>query len=279
MSLGRPHKKRVPGSGEKLLHALKLCGLSWDARRRTASHVLNFKRWRELGLPRSSNTIIEDIKNGIPRDRLVHYSKFFDVDPMIFANGDISPSSKEFEYEVLQSRRKISLDVSLPVLGIEKSFCNAYYEQNDFTKISKLYAILSGVHMLYLKELHSDIIYRSVINVYNNSGSHLFADGHLTYFNAAFSFKCLIYKWNTFLHVNYYSVDYSIIGYMIAQDPLCSPYISSSFPLSFKLYGISNSITSSAVPDIFLGLTEKYNIPLDMSQHAFYARVCEEVSE
>jgi|GEM_PF-3185804 len=278
MSIGRPKKQRNPNTGEKLLHALKLSGLTWGNKTGLENHVLNTKRWLQFDLPKSANTLVGDIKNGIPRDRLAKYSNFFDVDPMIFIDEEIPPFSKEFECAILQNKYKITTNATFPSLGADKMFCHALHNQNSNGSILKLFGFISGVYLVYLKGTHSNLIVKCTVNIHGYDNSFIIAEGYLKYIDIDILFNCVLFKWATFLHINYYTQNYSILGYLIAQDPTCSPYSLYKDPLTLELYGISGSITSTSVPDRFHGFAEKQRVPENMSQTDFYLALSDTVS-
>jgi hypothetical protein len=278
MSIGRPKKNRNANTGEKLLHALKLSGLTWGNKTSLPNHVLNTKRWIQFELPKSTNTLVGDIKNGIPSDRLTKYSNFFDVDPMLFIDDDIQPYSKKFECEILQRKHKITTNVKFPVIDVDKMFCHVLHDQNDHDKNIKLYEAISGVYLIYLKELRSNIIAKSVVHVHSYNNSFIIADGYLKYLDIDILFNSILFKWSTFLHINYYTQNCSIVGYMIAQDPTCLPYSLYKDPLTLELYGLAGSITSPSVPDRFHGFAEKQKIPEHISQTDYYLELCNCVS-
>lgn len=278
MSLGRPKKQRNPRTGEKLLHALKLCGLTWGSRKTLPNHILNTQRWLQLGLPKSSNTLVVDITNGIPSDRLTRYATFFDVDPRLFIDEDTKTFSKEFECAILQNKRKLTMNTSFPVLDANKMFFHSLHDQNSPEKVFRLFESISGVYFAYLKELHSDIIAKCCIHVHGYEDSFIVADGFLKYLNIDISFSCMIFKWSTFLHINYYTHNLSVAGYMLTNDPACSLYSLHKKPFTLDLYGLAGSITSSSVPDRFHGFAEKQDIPENRSQAAYYLDLCDSVS-
>jgi hypothetical protein len=278
MSVGRPVKQRNPGSGEKLLRALKLSGLAWGNTSNLKNHVLNNNRWSQCNLPKSSNTLVNDIKNGIPEDRLAKYAKFFDVDPVFFIDDNISPYSKEFECEVLQSKHKLATNASFPALEVDKMFCHVLHEQNDPDRNFKLYTLLSGIYRVSLKEMQSSAMVNGVIHVHSHNKSFFIADGYLKYADVEILINSIIFKWSTFLHIHYYTQNCSVVGYMIAQDPSCSPYSLLKEPLTLELFGLAGSMISTSVPDRFHGYAEKLNTPEAMSQTDYYLALCDKTA-
>lgn len=278
MAIGRPTKKRYFSSGEKLLDALKLSGLTWGNNTRLENHVLNNKRWLQFHLPKSANTLVEDIKHGIPQDRLVSYAKFFGVDPRYFVDDAVVPHSKEFECEILQQKYKLMDDLTFPVLETAKKFCDTFHEQNGKMKNSRLFSYLDGVYIVYLKEFRSDLVIKCAVRIYTHDGVFLLADGYLNYHDIDTFLYAVIFKWSTFLHINYYTKNCSVIGYMIAQDPTCSASSLYKTPLTLDVYGIAGSFSSPDIPDRFHGYAEKQRIPEDVRLLDFYHALCKEVS-
>lgn len=279
MTLGRPKKQRNPRTGEKLLHALKLCGLTWGSKKTLPNHILNTQRWLQFGLPKSPNTLVGDIKNGIPSDRLTRYSSFFGVDPTLFIDEDTKPCSKEFECSILKNKHKLTVGTSFPALDANLTFSHSLHEQNSCEKTFGLFNTISGVYLAHLKEVHSNVIAKCAINIHSYESSFIVADGYLKYFEVDIPFSCLIFKWSTFLHINYYTHNLSVAGYMLANDPASSLYSLHKKPLTLDLYGLAGSITSSSVPDRFHGYAEKQDVPGNIGPSAYYPELCDIVSK
>lgn len=278
MAVGRPRKIRHPSSGQKLLHAMKLCGLTWGNRTDQKNHVLNTERWIQFDLPRSANTIVSDIREGIPQDRIVRYAKFFNVDPMLFSDDDIVMLSKDFESKVLQSRYQFSTNACFPVLEIDKFFCHKLYEKNDPDNVAKFFMLISGVYMFYINEVTTNEVCKCALSVNDQKQSFLLGDGYMKMFGLDILIKFVMFKWSTFLHINYYTQDGLVVGYMVAQDPCSSPYLQSRNPLKLELFGVSGSIVSTGIPDRFQGYAEKCEIPAGVGQANYYAALCDEIA-
>jgi len=278
VAIGRPIKKRYFFSGEKLLYALKLNGLTWGTNTQVGTHVLNNTRWSQHCLPRSANTLIEDIKHGIPQDRILNYAKFFCIDPKYFIDDSISPDSKEFENEIIQQRYLMETEIQFPILSVDNRFSKAFYEQNHRLKDSKLYDLLEGVYIIYFQEVKSKTISKCVTHMQALNELFLSAKSYASYYNIDTFIYSIIFKWSTFLHINYYSHNCSIIGYMIAHDPTC--LVSSLYkkPLTIDLYGIAGGFASSSIPDRFHGYAEKQEVPDDMDDADYYRELCVSVS-
>lgn len=278
MAIGRPTKKRYFSSGEKLLDALKLSGLTWGSNTMLENHISNNKRWLQLHLPKSSNTLVEDIKHGIPQDRLFGYAKFFGIDPRYFVDDTIPAHAKEFEYEILQKKYKLAENIPFPVLGEDKKFYSSFHEQNGKNKSAKLYNHIKGVYIVYLKEVANNSIVKCATKVYDVDNIFLLVSGFLKYYNVDTYVYGIIFKWSTFIHINYYTQDCAVVGYMIAQDPTCSASILYGKPMMLELFGLAGSFSSTSVPDRFHGYAEKQNIPAGKDIESAYRALCSQVA-
>ncbi|MBI4958256.1 MAG: hypothetical protein HY915_02045 [Desulfovibrio sp.] len=180
MPFGRPQKNRLPGTGEKLQAALQIAGLTWSSASASSNnHVLNNKRWTRCGLPRSINTLMNDIRSGIPTERLDSYSSFFSVSADMFINPGITPYSSEFSCEILKSKHKIYVVNTMPLHSEDPQFCHLLMQYNDESSINGLYEVLRGVYILYLREESDPTIFTAAIHVHSIDRNHLLASGYL----------------------------------------------------------------------------------------------------
>lgn len=65
---------------------------------------------------------------------------------------------------------------------------------------------------------------------------------------------------------------------MIAQDPTCSASILYRKPMTFELFGIAGSFSSTTVPDRFHGYAEKQNVPENRTVEEYYQALCDQVA-
>lgn len=279
MAIGRPTKKRYFSSGEKLLDALKLSGLTWGNNTQLETHISNNKRWLQLRLPKSTNTLVEDIKHGIPQDRLLPYAKFFGVDPRYFVDDTIELRSKEFECEILQKKYALTDSITFPFLEVDRNFCAAFYDQNGKNRNFKLYKYLEGVYISYVKGIEKNEITKCIVKIYIVDDTFLLIDGYLKYYGVDVFLCGVVFKWSTFIHINYYTKNCAVVGYIIAQDPTCSASILYRNPMTLELFGLAGSFASSIVPDRFHGYAEKQIVPKDMPLDAFYHALCDQVAQ
>jgi len=277
MKIGRPPKNRISGTGEKLFHALKLCGLSWGTRINSPNHVLNNERWLHLELPRSTKTLMQDIRDGISEDRLVKYLTFFDVDANYFIDSHVNCCSEEFKNAILNSRKIFAQNASFHFSGDDALVNSELYKQNNSDAIENLFGVMSGIYLVYLKDISLDIVLKVAMFISKKEKFHLRAILKSKIFDIDLNAEAMIFKCGTFLHMNYYTQCCYIVGYMVMQDPTCVPYLLYHKPLTFDLYGISSGIVSTAVPNRFYGFAEKQFVPVGRGSVEHYLHFCQEI--
>ena len=279
MKMGRPVKLRVQGSGEKLFHALKLCGVTWGTRIDSETHIYKIQRWAHLGLPRSFNSIQNDIRDGIPEDRIVKYAKFFNVDPDLFLSREVDATSKEFESCILSSRYNTLYNISFPPLDSDKEFSHAFYIQNNPEANKELFLCLGGVYRFYLREVKNPDIYSGVLYIHSCNPCAMIAKAFIKYHETDTRLNLFIFKMSTFLHINYYAQKMPLMGYCVGASPLLNPIRSSCQSITFNLLGISGGFVSPSVPDLFGVHAIKEIVPAFQDQAQLYAEISNEVEE
>lgn len=274
MGQGRPKNRRAAGSGEKLYAALKLCGLSFGARP-TPGHISVNSRWAECGLPRSVNTVGEDIRSGIPVGRIGAYAAFFQVPPDLFLDETVTAFCRDFSCAVLRNKYLFpSRQSSIPLVQ-DPYFNKRHAEFNEARYLHDLYALLSGVYILYLREPKMNDIHKLAVLVNRIIDNHIEASGTMFFGDVRIVIQGTLFRWHTFLHVQYHSEDYQILGYMMTPDPLSSVLIKAREPLRLYLHGLAGSLTASSMPDRFHGYAEKLPPAESDTARQRYEALCE----
>ncbi len=278
MERGRPKKVRLPGSGAKLHTALQLSGLCWGKNGVQPNHVCHNSRWKECNLPRSTNTILEDIHTGIPVDRLNDYASFFNVSPRLFSEVGMEEYSSEFSCEILKNKYIIHSSITEHNNIVDPIYHYAVASNNEISYINRLFNCLNGVYDIYIKQLQYDYVQRCIIFIDTMEKSCLRFNGKMWYDSIGLTLTGAILRWSTFLHITYYTADCHVLGYMLTPDPLQSLLIEGRDPLCLDLFGLAGSLTSPLIPDRYYGFARQR--PRQDAEHmgAAYAQACHDLA-
>lgn len=245
---GRPPKTREKDTGDKLRCALQLLGMSWGKNPDTPNHVLKSDRWALCSLPRSVNTITEDIRQGIPSDRIAKYAKFFNIEPDILTDQAILPYSSQFKGAILNCNDAfdiINLACSFP-------FGPPFYRQilvfNTEEYVYRLFRLLHGVYSGCFKRSDSDVIHNTTLSIHTLEKNVIRFTRFFSISGIDVTFDGIIYRWQSNLHIIYHSHDMFILGHLMTADPLQHLVIANRNPFYIKLYGVSDSIVPGYGP-------------------------------
>jgi len=279
MSGGRPRKMRLPGSGEKILAALRTAGLTWSTSNVFApNHVLNNKRWKRCGLPMSPTTIANDIRLGSPMDRIDQYASFFGVDSNLLVDSSVAPYSPQFTCEVLKNKSKITVVNPMPLHTEDPLFCRLLSTYNSDEGINEFYGLFSGLFDIFLLEQTTNTLFRTAVHIHDLEKNHLILKGYTRMHGVNVFIKGRMFRWGTFIHINYFSEDVQILGYMMTHDPLVALVSTYKQPLRLPLVGMSGSLASPFVPDRFYGYAQKALPAPGETISAAYAARCDLIS-
>ncbi|EKO39668.1 MAG: hypothetical protein B193_1617 [Solidesulfovibrio magneticus str. Maddingley MBC34] len=248
MTPGRPRSVRLEGTGDKLYMALKLLGLSWSTRVE-AERLTSDGRWRQCRLPRSVNTVLEDIRCGMAAERLDRYVAFFRVPAELFLDATVGAYSPDFSCQILKSRhdsRAVSpFDCGRGVANLE-----LLNRQNDEVNLNNLLGLLGGCYDLVVRTAPSDSWLLGATVIGEPADGALQTVGVLAVPDAPVDFHGRVFRWHNYLHVHYASTDNQLIGYMMTPDPLQSVLVRHRRPFFMKLNALSGNLVPSVQPDI-----------------------------
>ena len=248
MTPGRPRLVRLGGTGDKLYMALKLLGLSWSTRVE-AERLTGDGRWRQCRLPRSVNTVLEDIRCGMAAERLERYALFFKVPAGLFLDDAVGAYAAEFACQILKSRhdaRAVSpLDCGRGVASLE-----LLNRQNDALYLNDLLGLLGGCYDLIVRTAPSDVWLLGAAVIGEPADGALQAVGVLAVPDAPVDFHGRVFRWHNYLHVHYASADNQLLGYMMTPDPLQSVLVRHRRPFFMKLHALSGNLVPAAQPDL-----------------------------
>ncbi|BAH75170.1 hypothetical protein [Solidesulfovibrio magneticus] len=248
MTPGRPRAVRLGGTGDKLYMALKLLGLSWSTRVE-AERLTSDGHWRQCRLPRSVNTVLEDIRCGMAAERLERYAQFFKVSAGLFLDEAIGAYAPEFSCQILKSRhdaRAVSpFDFGRGVVSLE-----LLNRQNDAVYLNDLLGLLGGCYDLAVRTAPSDVWLLGAAVIGEPADDAMQTVGVLAVPDAPVDFHGRIFRWHNYLHVHYASTDNQLIGYMMTPDPLQSVLVRHRRPFYMKFNALAGNLVPSAQPDI-----------------------------
>lgn len=247
MPQGRPRALRLEGTGEKLYMALKLLGLSWGTRAE-ADHFTRSRRWRDCGLPRSVNTVLEDIRVGIAAERLDRYLAYFQAPAELFLDAAIGACSPQFSCAVLQSRHR-ARSVSPLEAGQDTHTLEHLNRQNDEKYLRDLMEVLGGVYDMVVRTEPFDAWLLGAVRISEPDTGGLQAVGILAMCQAHLDLRARIFRWHNYLHIHYASMDNQLLGYMMTPDPLQSILVRYRRPLFLKLHALAGNLVPASQPD------------------------------
>ena len=266
----------MEGTGEKLYMALKLSGLSWGAKI-GPNHIANNKRWSECKLPKSINTVNEDIRSGIPINRLDNYACFFQVLADIFIDEKIEAYSADFSCEILKNKHLSKIYNPLTLRIHDTITIERLSEQNTAKSLYDLHCILSGVYCFYVKSESLPSIQHGALLIGDQIDEGLQIAGTFLVDGVRIDCHGLIFRWHNFIHVKYYSSDYQMLGYLMTTDPLQSTVIRQRQPFYMQFFGLAGNLTLSMEPDRQRIWAVRQDVAEGQDPAAAYEAICETV--
>jgi hypothetical protein len=239
---------RLEGTGDKLYMALKLLGLSWSTRVE-AEQLTSDGHWRQCRLPRSVNTVLEDIRCGMAAERLERYAQFFKVSAGLFLDEAIGAYAPEFSCQILKSRHDARV-VSPFDFGRGVASLELLNRQNDAVNLNDLLGLLGGCYDLVVRTAPSDSWLLGATVIGEPADGALQTVGMLAVPDAPVDFHGRIFRWHNYLHVHYASSDNQLLGYMMTPDPLQSVLVRHRRPFFMRLNALSGNLVPAAQPDI-----------------------------
>jgi len=211
--------------------------------------------------------------------RIDQYASFFGLLPEILFDASLDPYSVQFTCEVLKNKHKATVVNPLPLHTEDPIFCSMLSVYNNDENIAGFYGLLGGVFLLYLQELADKSIYKVVVHIYGVERNHLLLKGYTQMHGVNVFLKGRLFRWGTFLHINYISEDAHILGYMMTHDPLMSLVSTYKDHLQLPLVGLAGSLSSPTVPDRFFGFAEKVATVPHETLGVTYERLSSQISQ
>lgn len=242
---GRPRKTRIPGTGDKLRRALELFGLSWGKNIAAENHVLQSRRWTRCRLPRSVNTVAEDMKLDVPADRLASYAAFLHIPITVLQDAAVAADSDAFT-ETLFRAREVAQTLSLPLFtSFSQAFCKHFHHNNHREYITTLFERIRGIYFVQSMLSTAREIFNGSAIVHSIHETVIRATIFQVMHDAEIEFDAVIFCWGNNIHISYYSLDMFVFGRLVTVDPLRHFALSHGNPFSLNLSGISDTLVGS----------------------------------
>jgi hypothetical protein len=244
---GRPKNIRIVSAGEKLYLALKLSGLSWGAKV-GSNHISRSRRWAECGLPKSVNTVLDDIRSGVPLERIDRYAAFFHASAELFLDESIHAESPDFSGQILKSLYRYRCSNPLAPRFTDASLLELFTTQNGEQELFELQETVTGLYRLYFLESGASGIRLGAAIIGEQCDFGLFTSGCLSHDGVRLDFEGRLFCWKNFLHVRYCSIDFSLLGYMMTPDPRQTILIKNRSPFYMIFHTLSGDLMQAPEP-------------------------------
>lgn len=251
-----------------------MLGLSWGKNLTAENHVLRSPRWIRCRLPRSVNTIAEDMKLDLPADRLTSYAAFLNIPVDMLQDAAVTAGSDVFG-KALSKAREMTEAINLPLFSaFSQDFCKQYYHNNHQEYITPLFKQLYGLYSLHVYLPPYQEIHNGCAIVHLNQDNVLSARAFLCMMETDIQFDAIIFRWSNNIHISYYSTDMFIFGRLLAEDPSRQFAISRRKPFSLSLCGVSDTITGPQTHGFVFVRAERMDLPADGDLWEQWRRTC-----
>jgi hypothetical protein len=258
---------------------LEILGLSWGKNRDTPNHVLRCQRWWQCRLPRSVNTIADDIKLDVPIDRLAGYAAFLQIPIEILQDEGLTETSEPYTTAIYRAR-EVTDALNLPLFAaFNNIFCKQFYINNPQSYIDSLFELVRGIYTVYAIPSASGTIARGCLMVHGCQNHLLRASAFMVLQDTEIHYDVIIYRWGNNLHVSYYSQDMFIFGRLLAVDPLRHFAISQRRPFALNLAGVADAIDGPDTIDILHVRVERVEQPKEAALWDRWTATCREVEK
>jgi hypothetical protein len=240
-----------------------MLGLGWGKNRNAPNHVLRSQRWLQCRLPKSVNTIAEDMKLDLPVDRMASYAAFLNIPIEMLQDESAAAGSTAFTQAVITARAATDA-LNLPLFAaFSQEFCKHFYDNNQEGYTSSLFELMRGVYTLQVLLPPCPEIYTGCLLVHANQEHLLRALAFMIMERTEIQYELLIYRWGNNLHLSYYSLDMFILGHLLAVDPLRYFATSQRRPFTLHLTGVADTIAGPRTFGLVQAWAERLDQPAD----------------
>ncbi|WP_300159086.1 hypothetical protein [Solidesulfovibrio sp.] len=244
MTPGRPKKTRIAGSGDKLRRGLELLGRTWGKTTQAESHVFQDGRWARCGLPKSVNTVAEDMRCGIPSDRLAGYAAYLGIPIELLADEALGSNDETLVAALFAAREELDAPQHPIWTMFGAAFHRQYFADNTEVYLASLFRVLAGVYSLSCVFLPNEEAHCGCCLVSGIEGHALAAKGVLFHGNEELPFVAGIFRWGSNLHVAYHFRDARMLGRMMAEDPLRHFALAHRKPFRLDCMGVGDALAA-----------------------------------
>jgi hypothetical protein len=277
VNTGRPRKNRVPGSGDKLRRALEILGMTWGKNNATTNHVLRNDRWARCNLPKSVNTIREDMKLGLPADRMAGYASFLNIPMELLRDAGVTCGETAF-VQAVSAAREASTALNLPLFtSYNDNFCRQYYAHNQRDYIASLFDLMRGLYTFQTVWPPSDEIHNGCALLHAAEDHFLRATIFMFLHATDIVYEAVLFRWGNNLHISYYSLDMYVLGRLLTMDPLRDFAVSHRKPFYLDFSGVSDAITGPKTFSIIHCRAEQIDRTPEPSLRARFEQACHKV--
>lgn len=228
---GRPRKNRIAQAGDKLRMAFMLLQKTWGSNAGVPNHIFNMKRWDMCGLPKSIKTVKEDIRGGVPYDRVVKYASLLNINPSILSDDEVKYTDPDFVSAVVKGKS----DVVPPSIMLQNVFGGSVNEKFlDYNRpeyITDLFDLLSGFYIVYLMKVPFDVgINKMAMAIYSVDSYFLRIRSRFYLETDENGMDGELHRWNAFLYGNMYLSEMHSFAVAMFPEPLRSPVIAGRKP-------------------------------------------------
>jgi hypothetical protein len=256
---GRPPKQRDAVAGERLRLILEFLGKSWGRNRDADNHVLRWSRWERCGLPRSVNTLRDDMQRGIPLDRLSNYAECFGMNVSLLTDSSLTVDDPTFVTALHRAKRSVIREGEPPFLlfGPEVQERYLYYNSPDY--LQELHALLGGPHIVhYASEQMPGAILICTLLIEGVGEHRLYGRSRFVFQGVEIQVVVSVFRWHNNVHAFYHSDDYLEFGHHIMVDPVRHQIVRLRDPLFVHTHGITDDGMAENRPVHFRGRIESW---------------------
>jgi len=269
ITTGRPAKARNRAAGEHLRLALRILGKTWRKNTKDPDHVLNWKAWIALGLPRSATTIDADIRLGVPLERLAAYAQCLGLPQRHFG----SPQTDIRALLALSGQTRAAWDHA-PTPDFGAVFQDEYRAYNAPHYIDRLFALIGGVYRVHYGLSHSNHIHNCAFWLHTQEEHRILGRGFFVIFGLENRFTSITYRWHNNLHTHYLCDNHKEFGHIILPDPLRHNLIARRAPFWLSGNGVTDSGLADNAPTTVALRMEKRPAAEQAACEALWEREC-----
>lgn len=252
--------------------ALKYLGKSWRKNTGDPDHVLNWKAWTDLGLPRSATTIDADMRLGVPEERLSAYARCLGISPAMFGAPD---TDIRFALGLPRQARAVAARPLDPGLG--PLFRDDYPIYNSRQSLKDVFKLIGGVYRAYYVLNIADFVNRCALWICGVEENRILGRGFFVRFGLENFFEAAFFRWHNNLHATYLCHHGKELGHFLMADPSRHNLMARRRPFWLKGLGLTDSGLADNAPVALTCHMERLPAPKGLDQAVLWDRECEDL--